>query len=147
MNRNDLLPIGELARRTGLAVSAIRFYEDKGLIQAFRTMGNQRRFLRSDIRRLSFILIAQKLGLGLAEIESDCTALRRPPLLHFSGCQPISITTGRRTSSAASSQMKALKASRLPGVPGFQGAFMAYFPPFWVDSDFRPFSLEGGASR
>jgi MerR family redox-sensitive transcriptional activator SoxR len=71
MDKNDLLPIGELARRTGLAVSAIRFYEDKGLIQAMRTMGNQRRFLRSDIRRLSFILIAQKLGLGLVEIEAE----------------------------------------------------------------------------
>ena len=75
MDRNDLLPIGELAKRTGLAVSAIRFYEDKGLIQAFRTMGNQRRFLRSDIRRLSFILIAQQLGLGLAEIESELSKL------------------------------------------------------------------------
>lgn len=75
MDRNDLLPIGELAKRTGLAVSAIRFYEDKGLIQAFRTMGNQRRFLRSDIRRLSFILIAQQLGLGLAEIEVELAKL------------------------------------------------------------------------
>lgn len=75
MDRNDLLPIGELARRTGLAVSAIRFYEDRGLVQAFRTMGNQRRFLRSDIRRLSFILIAQKLGLGLTEIEEELAKL------------------------------------------------------------------------
>jgi len=75
MNRDDLLPIGELARRTGLAVSAIRFYEDKGLIQALRTSGNQRRFLRSDIRRLSFILIAQKLGLGLAQIEEELAKL------------------------------------------------------------------------
>ncbi len=75
MDRNDLLPIGELAKRTGLAVSAIRFYEDKGLIQAMRTMGNQRRFLRSDIRRLSFILIAQKLGLGLTEIEVELSKL------------------------------------------------------------------------
>jgi MerR family transcriptional regulator, redox-sensitive transcriptional activator SoxR len=75
MDRNDLLPIGDLARRTGLAVSAIRFYEDKGLIAAFRTMGNQRRFFRSDIRRLSFILIAQKLGLGLAEIEAELSKL------------------------------------------------------------------------
>lgn len=75
MDRNDLLPIGELAKRTGLAVSAIRFYEDKGLIQAMRTMGNQRRFLRSDIRRLSFILIAQKLGLGLVEIEAELSKL------------------------------------------------------------------------
>ena len=75
MDRNDLLPIGELARRTGLAVSAIRFYEAKGLVQAMRTMGNQRRFLRSDIRRLSFILIAQKLGLGLVEIEAELAKL------------------------------------------------------------------------
>ena len=75
MNRHDLLPIGELARRTGLSVSAIRFYEDKGLIQSLRSAGNQRRFLRGDIRRLSFILIAQKLGLGLAEIESELSKL------------------------------------------------------------------------
>ena len=75
MDRNDLLPIGELARRTGLAVSAIRFYEDKGLVQSLRTSGNQRRFLRSDIRRLSFILIAQKLGLGLVEIEAELSKL------------------------------------------------------------------------
>ncbi|MFM6932286.1 MAG: redox-sensitive transcriptional activator SoxR [Novosphingobium sp.] len=75
MDKNDLLPIGELARRTGLAVSAIRFYEDRGLVQAFRTMGNQRRFLRSDIRRLSFILIAQKLGLNLTEIEEQLAGL------------------------------------------------------------------------
>lgn len=75
MDRNDFLPIGELARRTGLAVSAIRFYEEKGLIQALRTTGNQRRFLRSDIRRLSFILIAQRLGLGLVEIEAELSKL------------------------------------------------------------------------
>lgn len=77
MDKNDLIPIGELARRTGLAVSAIRFYESKGLIAPFRTMGNQRRFLRSDIRRLSVILIAQRLGLGLAEIEGALASLPR----------------------------------------------------------------------
>ncbi len=75
MTKDDLIPIGALARRTGLAVSAIRFYEAKGLVQAMRTTGNQRRFLRSDIRRLSFILIAQKLGLGLIEIESELAKL------------------------------------------------------------------------
>ena len=69
MKANDLLSIGELARRTGLTVSAIRFYESKGLVEAWRTGGNQRRFPRSDIRRLSFILIAQRLGLSLGEIE------------------------------------------------------------------------------
>lgn len=75
MDKDDLLPIGDLARRTGLSVSAIRYYEDKGLIEAFRTGGNQRRFLRSDIRRLSFILIAQRLGLSLAEIEDQLKRL------------------------------------------------------------------------
>lgn len=72
---SDLLPIGEIARRTGLSVSAIRFYEDKRLIEPVRTGGNQRRFLRSDIRRLSFILIAQRLGLSLGEIEAQLASL------------------------------------------------------------------------
>ncbi len=75
MKANDLLTIGELARRTGLSVSAIRFYEEKGLVAALRTSGNQRRFLRGDIRRLSFILIAQRLGLSLAEIEDAMASL------------------------------------------------------------------------
>lgn len=75
MKANDLLPIGELAQRTGLSVSAIRFYEGKGLVEPIRTGGNQRRFLRSDIRRLSFILICQKLGLALSEIEEALAGL------------------------------------------------------------------------
>ncbi len=72
---SSLLSIGELARRTGLSVSAIRFYEQRGLVSAIRTGGNQRRFLRSDIRRLSFALIAQRLGLTLAEVEAELTQL------------------------------------------------------------------------
>ncbi len=69
--KTDLISIGEMARRTGLSVSAIRFYEEKGLVEPIRTGGNQRRFFRSDIRRLSFILIAQQLGLALADIEQE----------------------------------------------------------------------------
>lgn len=90
MDKNDLLPIGDLARRTGLAVSAIRFYEDKGLLQSMRTMGNQRRFLRSDIRRLSFILIAQRLGLGLVEIEAELAKLPQGRTPTLSDWQKIS---------------------------------------------------------
>ena len=75
LKSTDLLWIGDLARRTGLSVSAIRFYEAKGLVEPIRTAGNQRRFLRSDIRRLSFILIAQQLGLALSEIESELAKL------------------------------------------------------------------------
>ena len=70
-----LLTIGELARRTGVSISAIRFYEAKGLLSPIRTGGNQRRFLRSDIRRLSFALIAQKLGLSVREIEAELAQL------------------------------------------------------------------------
>lgn len=75
------LTIGDLARRTGLSVSAIRFYEEKGLIQPHRTGGNQRRFLRSDIRRLSFALIAQRLGFTLERIAMEMAGLPqwRPP--------------------------------------------------------------------
>src|SRR5215207_3208008 len=75
MPEDRFITIGRLAERTGVAVSAIRFYEDKGLLQALRTSGNQRRFLRSDIRRVSFILIAQKLGLNLSEIEQQLSQL------------------------------------------------------------------------
>ncbi|MCP5397352.1 MAG: redox-sensitive transcriptional activator SoxR [Sphingomonadaceae bacterium] len=75
LRKDDLLTIGDLARRTGLSVSAIRFYEEKKLVEPLRTGGNQRRFLRSDIRRLSFVVIAQNLGLSLAEIEAQLARL------------------------------------------------------------------------
>ena len=71
------ISIGALADRTGVAVSAIRFYEHKGLLTSLRTSGNQRRFLRSDIRRISFILIAQRLGLGLVAIEKELATLQQ----------------------------------------------------------------------
>jgi len=70
-----LLSIGELSRRTGLSVSAIRFYEAHGLVRAVRTGGNQRRFARADIRRLSFAQIAQTLGLSIAEIAGELASL------------------------------------------------------------------------
>lgn len=69
------LSIGDLASRTGLSVSAIRFYEKKGLVTADRNEGNQRRFEGSDIRRLSFILIAQQMGLTIDQIKDVMTSL------------------------------------------------------------------------
>ena len=70
-----------VAPRTGLSVSAIRFYEARGLVTAVRTAGNQRRFLRADLRRVSFALIAQQLGLSLGEISAELATLpqRRAP--------------------------------------------------------------------
>jgi MerR family redox-sensitive transcriptional activator SoxR len=70
------LSIGDLAARTGLAVSAIRFYETHDIIKPVRNKGGHRRYGRSDIRRLSFVMAAQKLGFSLAEIAPH---LRRLP--------------------------------------------------------------------
>jgi MerR family redox-sensitive transcriptional activator SoxR len=75
MHGNELIPIGELASRTGLSISAIRFYEARGLIHPIRNGGGQRRFLRADIRRLSFVMIAQKLGLSIVEIQDELARL------------------------------------------------------------------------
>jgi len=72
---DDPLSIGQLAERTGVSVSAIRFYENKGLVQPSRNAGGQRRFKRADVRRISFILIAQQLGLTIREIGDALTSL------------------------------------------------------------------------
>ena len=69
------LSIGDLAVRTGLSVSAIRFYERKGLVTPDRNDGNQRRYEGSDIRRLSFILIAQQIGLTIDQIKDVMASL------------------------------------------------------------------------
>lgn len=66
-----VLTIGDLAQRTGLAVSAIRFYETRGIVVPFRNAGGHRRYGRADIRRLSFAMIAQRLGFPLAEIATQ----------------------------------------------------------------------------
>ncbi len=71
----EWLSIGDVASRTGLAASAIRHYEDEGLVHPIRTSGGQRRFRRSDVRRLSFVMIAQQLGFALADIRQRLDAL------------------------------------------------------------------------
>lgn len=69
------LSIGEIAARTGLAITAIRFYEEENLIHPLRNAGGQRRFRRGDIRRLSFIRISQQLGFSLSEIRQVLSTL------------------------------------------------------------------------
>ena len=71
----EYLSIGQVAQRTGLSVSAIRFYEAQGLVHPDRNVGGQRRFQRADIRRLSFILIAQQLGFSIAQIKDQLASL------------------------------------------------------------------------
>ena len=69
------LTIGELATRVGVATSALRFYESEGLIESRRTEGNQRRYPRATLRRVSVIKAAQALGLTLREIQETFEAL------------------------------------------------------------------------
>jgi MerR family redox-sensitive transcriptional activator SoxR len=70
----DPLTVSELARRSGFAASAIRFYDKEGLITASRTAGGQRRFERNTLRRLAFIRAARNVGLSLDEV-SDALAM------------------------------------------------------------------------
>lgn len=76
-----LLTVGEVAARAGIAVSTLHFYERKGLIASLRTGGNQRRYAREVLRRVSVIKAAQRVGIPLAEIGEALGALPegRPP--------------------------------------------------------------------
>ncbi|MGO4361454.1 redox-sensitive transcriptional activator SoxR [Terrabacter sp. RAF57] len=69
------LTIGQVAERTGAATSALRYWEDLGLITSVRTTGNQRRYERATIRRVSFIRAAQRVGLSLDEIGAALATL------------------------------------------------------------------------
>lgn len=69
------LSVGEVAERAGVAVSALHFYERKGLIRSHRTAGNQRRYDRDVLRRLAIIRMGQELGVPLAEIGEQFEAL------------------------------------------------------------------------
>lgn len=69
------LTIGDLSRRTGLAISAIRFYETHGIVHPLRNAGGHRRYDKSDLRRLSFAMIAQRLGFSLTDIAANMAHL------------------------------------------------------------------------
>ena len=73
--RSEYLSIGDTARRSGVAASALRFYETRGLISSVRSAGNQRRYRRSMLRRISVIRVAQTFGLTLEEIAEALKTL------------------------------------------------------------------------
>ncbi len=72
---DDLLTIGEIAARSGVATSALRFYEERGLIASDRTPAGHRRYPRSVLRRVAFIVFAQRVGLTLDEIRDELAGL------------------------------------------------------------------------
>jgi MerR family redox-sensitive transcriptional activator SoxR len=69
------LTVGELARRSGVATSALRFYEERGLIHSERNAAGHRRYPRSTVRRVAFIVFAQKVGLSLEEVAAELARL------------------------------------------------------------------------
>jgi MerR family redox-sensitive transcriptional activator SoxR len=73
----ELLTIGEVSRRSGVAASALRFYEERGLIDSERAGSGHRRYPRAVLRRIAFIVFAQKIGLSLEEIGEELAKL--PP--------------------------------------------------------------------
>src|SRR5919107_2729651 len=75
VDAKDLLPIGEVAARSGFSTSALRFYEKEGLLEASRTSGGQRRYPRSVLRRLAFVRAAANVGLSLDEVRTALATL------------------------------------------------------------------------
>ena len=93
------LTIGELADRAGVATSAIRFYETRGLVGSERTTGNQRRYAKSTLRRVAFIRTAQRVGLTLEEIGDALATLpdgRTPTKADWAPAQPDLAPAPRR---------------------------------------------------
>jgi MerR family transcriptional regulator, redox-sensitive transcriptional activator SoxR len=77
LKSSELLTIGEVARRSGVAASALRFYEQRGLLTSERAGSGHRRYPRSVLRRVAFIVFAQRIGLTLDEIDTELAKL--PP--------------------------------------------------------------------
>jgi MerR family redox-sensitive transcriptional activator SoxR len=78
--KDRALTVGEVARRAGVAVSTLHFYETQGLIESWRTSGNQRRYHRSVLRLIAIIRIAQRVGIPLADIREhlSCIPAHKP---------------------------------------------------------------------
>ncbi|MBV7393693.1 redox-sensitive transcriptional activator SoxR [Mameliella sediminis] len=112
----DGLSISHVAQRTGLAASAIRHYEAEGLVFPDRNAGGQRRYRAADIRRLSFVMIAQQLGFTLAEIRAEMDRLPRDRAPAKADWSRISRRFGR-VLDARIARMQALR-DRLDGCIG-----------------------------
>ncbi|MCH1926854.1 redox-sensitive transcriptional activator SoxR [Shewanella sp. C32] len=80
MERCGAMSVGEVAKRSGVAVSTLHFYETKGLITSTRNAGNQRRYDRKVLRRIAVIRIAQAAGLPLTEIKKHLDAIPNTPI-------------------------------------------------------------------
>ena len=118
----DLLTITEVARRSGVASSALRFYESRGLIASERSGSGHRRYPRAVLRRIAFIVFAQKIGLSLEEIGAELSKLPRNRVPERSDWGKLSASWTRRVDDriaelrASESRSHAMHRLRMPVV-------------------------------
>ena len=112
----ELLTIGEVARRSGVAASALRFYEEKGMITSDRAGGGQRRFPRHVLRRIAFIVFAQRIGLSLDEIALELAKLPHNRAPTGQDWQRLSATWTSRNASAAGVCHSSAASCRTPAI-------------------------------
>jgi MerR family redox-sensitive transcriptional activator SoxR len=93
---DDILTIGEVAARSGVATSALRFYEEQGLLTSERNDSGHRRYPRSVLRRVAFVVFAQKVGLSLTEIRAELATLPRNRVPHRDDWAKLSQSWTRR---------------------------------------------------
>ena len=150
---SDLLTIGEVSRRSGVASSALRFYEDRGLIESERAGSGHRRYARPVLRRIAFIVFAQHVGLTLEEIGDELAKLpagRAPTRRDWSG---LSAGWGARID-ARIDELERLKAGLTECIgcgclsldrcrlanPGDRAARLGSGPRYWI-GDPRPTAI------
>jgi MerR family redox-sensitive transcriptional activator SoxR len=109
LNTKSDLGIGEVAERSGIATSALRFYEERGLISSLRSGAGHRRYPRAVLRRVAFIVFAQRIGLSLDEVGAELAKLPQNAVPQSSHWQKLSRTWIKRID-ARISELSALRA-------------------------------------
>ena len=141
----DLLTIGEVARRSGVAASALRFYEERGLISSERSGSGHRRYPRPVLRRIAFIVFAQRVGLGLDEIGRELAKLPVNQAPKASDWSRLSATWGARIDERIA-ELERLKAGLTECIgcgclsldrcqlanPGDRAAALGAGPRYWI---------------
>ena len=142
---NDLLTIGDISRRSGVASSALRFYEQKGLIRSERSGRGHRRYPRAVLRRIAFIVFAQKIGLSLVEIEQELSKLPGHRVPERADWAKLSATWSKRISERIA-ELERLKAGLTQCIgcgclsldrcrlanPGDRAARFGSGPRYWI---------------
>ena len=92
----ELLTISEVSRRSGVAASALRFYEERGLIRSERAGSGHRRYARDVLRRIAFIVFAQRIGMSLDEVSAELAKLPADRVPEGQDWAKLSASWGRR---------------------------------------------------